>query len=117
QKEFYELSAFFNNTTQAAMDGNRRDTPPVVAVPNRQDRPRWDELPGELASARKRIETRRQTALEDFTAWLGNTDAKSLLEGVPSEGLQFAAPLKEPIHSSVTVLVNGSARILPVGPA
>ena len=28
QKEFYSLSAFFNNTTQAAMDGNVKDTPP-----------------------------------------------------------------------------------------
>ncbi len=33
QKEFYELAAFFNNTTQAAMDGNIKDTPPIVAVP------------------------------------------------------------------------------------
>ncbi len=28
-QEFYALSAFFNNTTQAAMDGNIKDTPPV----------------------------------------------------------------------------------------
>ena len=41
QKEFYELSAFFNNTTQAAMDGNIKDTPPVVVVPQQQDRARW----------------------------------------------------------------------------
>ncbi len=33
QKEFYELAAFFNNTTQAAMDGNIKDTPPIVFVP------------------------------------------------------------------------------------
>ena len=32
-REFYELSAFFNNTTQPAMDGNVHDTPPIVAVP------------------------------------------------------------------------------------
>ena len=29
QKEFYQLSAFFNNTTQKPMDGNVKDTPPV----------------------------------------------------------------------------------------
>ena len=32
QKEFYELSAFFNNTTQKPMDGNIKDTPPIVMV-------------------------------------------------------------------------------------
>ncbi len=37
QREFYELSAFFNNTTQAAMDGNRRDTPPIIRVPTPAD--------------------------------------------------------------------------------
>ena len=33
QREFYEMSAFFNNTTQGAMDGNIKDTPPIVVVP------------------------------------------------------------------------------------
>ena len=33
QKEFYSLAAFFNNTTQAAMDGNIKDTPPSNARP------------------------------------------------------------------------------------
>ncbi len=45
QKEFYELSAFFNNTTQAAMDGNVKDTPPTVFVPARADRERWTVSP------------------------------------------------------------------------
>ena len=31
QKEFYALSAFFNNTTQSAMDGNIKDTPPIIS--------------------------------------------------------------------------------------
>ena len=35
QREFYELSAFFNNTTQPTMDGNVKDTPPTVFVPRR----------------------------------------------------------------------------------
>src|SRR5271154_5007044 len=40
QKEFYSLSAFFNNTSQAAMDGNIKDTPPVITLPTAEDRPR-----------------------------------------------------------------------------
>jgi mono/diheme cytochrome c family protein len=52
QKEFYQMSAFFNNTTQAAMDGNVKDTPPTVFVPAAADRKRWPALAAELAQAR-----------------------------------------------------------------
>ena len=45
QREFYELSAFFNNTTQPVMDGNIKDTPPTVMVPSPADLPRWQTLP------------------------------------------------------------------------
>ncbi len=42
QREFYELAAFFNNTTQPVMDGNIQDTPPTVFVPGPDDRLRWE---------------------------------------------------------------------------
>ena len=36
--DFYSLSAFFNNTTQNAMDGNVHNTPPIIPVPRAEDR-------------------------------------------------------------------------------
>ena len=60
QKDFYELSAFFNNTTQAAMDGNVKDTPPTVFVPEMADRgdgtPCWPSLTG----VKKEFDARKQ---------------------------------------------------------
>jgi hypothetical protein len=53
QREFYEMAAFFNNTTQNAMDGNIKDTPPIVFVPKDEDRSRFETLKGELDAARK----------------------------------------------------------------
>ncbi|MCH2376688.1 MAG: DUF1549 domain-containing protein, partial [Planctomycetes bacterium] len=44
QKEFYQLGAFFNNTTQPAMDGNQKDTPPVVALPEAEYESEWNML-------------------------------------------------------------------------
>src|SRR5439155_20481200 len=32
QKDFYKMSAFFNNTTQGAKDGNIKDTAPIIPV-------------------------------------------------------------------------------------
>src|SRR5690606_37873441 len=70
QKEFYELSAFFNNTTQAAMDGNVKDTPPVVVVPRENERKRWNELHGLIAARRQERDQRADTARDDFDKWL-----------------------------------------------
>ena len=44
QAEFYQLGAFFNNTTQPAMDGNQKDTPPVVALPGPEHHAEWQDL-------------------------------------------------------------------------
>ncbi len=32
-RDFYSMSAFFNNTTQGPRDGNQKDTPPIIPVP------------------------------------------------------------------------------------
>jgi Protein of unknown function (DUF1553)/Protein of unknown function (DUF1549)/Concanavalin A-like lectin/glucanases superfamily/Planctomycete cytochrome C len=90
QREFYELSAFFNNTTQPVMDGNIKDTPPTVLVPSAVDKARWQTLPSELAAARKQLDARKKSALDDFTKWLAATDSKSLAAMIPSGGVKLA---------------------------
>ena len=70
QREFYEMAAFFNNTTQGAMDGNIRDTPPIILVPKPEDRARWDALSKEITTARGQTEARKKTARVDFDKWL-----------------------------------------------
>ncbi|MEI9962022.1 MAG: DUF1549 domain-containing protein [Limisphaerales bacterium] len=53
QKDFYSLSAFFNNTTQKAMDGNIKDTPPIMVVPKPVDDARWQQLVDAIPAAEK----------------------------------------------------------------
>jgi hypothetical protein len=91
QREFYELSAFFNNTTQATMDGNVKDTPPTVFVPSVDDQARWRTLSAELADVGSRLDNRKQSAQDDFTKWLAATDPKTLDAMIPTSGLQLAA--------------------------
>ncbi len=50
QKEFYQLYAYFNNITERAMDGNRKDSPPVVKLPT-------PEQKAELAAFDEQIAT------------------------------------------------------------
>jgi len=91
QREFYELSAFFNNTTQPVMDGNIKDTPPTVFVPSAADWGRWQVLPAELTGARNRLDARKQSARPDFTKWLAGVDPKALGDLIPTAGLKLAA--------------------------
>ena len=44
QVECYQLGAFFNNTTQPALDGNQKDSPPVVTLPDGEFLDEWNEL-------------------------------------------------------------------------
>ena len=72
QKEFYSLAAFFNNTTQKAMDGNINDTPPIIVVPQPEDRGRAGSRSAKKQShARKSARRRSARRLgAEFAKWL-----------------------------------------------
>ena len=61
-KDFYSLGAFFRNTTQAVMDGNIPNTPPVLVVPGDADRDKWAAVNGRLDDIRKELSTVRKNA-------------------------------------------------------
>ncbi|MFM8224081.1 MAG: DUF1549 domain-containing protein, partial [Planctomycetaceae bacterium] len=58
QREFYELAAFFNNTTQPAMDGNAKDTPPILPVPLQEDREQFARVNAAVGVARQQLTER-----------------------------------------------------------
>ena len=112
QKEFYEMAAFFNNTTQGAMDGNIKDTPPIIFVPQRQDRPRWDMLAKELADGRKKAEARKQHARKEFDQWSLSASPSQFTDQIPGQDLQFLADLSEGSGQTIHANVNGKPRSL-----
>ncbi|MBA3481284.1 MAG: DUF1549 domain-containing protein, partial [Pirellulales bacterium] len=93
QKEFYALSAFFNNTTQKPMDGNVKDTPPIAMVPLEADRPRWKELEALVPTAEQEVEARKQAARPEFDAWLAEAKLADIESWIPSAGMQMHVPL------------------------
>jgi hypothetical protein len=90
QREFYELAAFFNNTTQPVMDGNVQDTPPTVFVPSPDDQPGWQALGAERAELKRRFAARKEAARGIFTQWLGRIDSKVQATLIPEKGLHLA---------------------------
>jgi hypothetical protein len=55
QREFYQLYAFFNNNAENAMDGNRKDTPPIVKVPTAEQKEQLAGLDGKIAGLTERV--------------------------------------------------------------
>lgn len=117
QREFYEMSAFFNNTTQGVMDGNIKDTPPVLVVPPLEDRARWDAIGPEIAATKQQVEDRRKTARPDFERWLAEAKASELAAAIPADGLKFHAPLSDGAVDRVTVKLEGQPKTLPLSAA
>jgi len=114
QKEFYSMSAFFNNTTQKAMDGNVKDTPPVVVVPTRADRPRWDALGPQKKNAKKKVDRRRDTAQEEYAAWLATASPEVFMRALPSGDPELHALLADNQDLDLEVTVGGQRRCLPL---
>ncbi len=90
QREFYELSAFFNNTTQPTMDGNVKDTPPILFVPAMADRRRWESLGAEATDLGAKLAARKSAARPEFDRWLAATRPDELAATIPAEGLRLA---------------------------
>ncbi len=96
QREFYELAAFFNNTTQAPMDGNIKDTPPIVVVPQAADATRWNEVAEEMPAAKRAGGRSAATAARpEFDAWLAHAKPEDVAAKVPTPDLELFVPLDD----------------------
>lgn len=110
QREFYEMAAFFNNTTQGAMDGNIPSTPPIMQVPREEDRERWNAIDAEIAQAKQQVEARKQQARGEFDAWLASAKVDDLAKSIPTENLHFTAALSEGQGKATKVQIAGQDR-------
>jgi hypothetical protein len=114
QREFYELSAFFNNTTQGAMDGNVQDTPPILPVPRPEDRPRFAELERELPGAKAAVAERKKAARPAFDAWVRAVSAESLAKLLPQDTPLVDLPLAEGEGTRARLTLGGKPTDLPL---
>jgi hypothetical protein len=116
-KDFYALSAFFNNTTQNAMDGNVQNTPPIIPVPKAEDRPRFDAIGKELVAVREKLAGRKAAAKPEFEKWLKTAGPASVFAKNPREGLQLHAPLTDGTPGETRYAVDGQVRTAAFGDA
>jgi hypothetical protein len=95
QKDFYAMSAYFRNTTQGALDGNIKDTPPILMMPLDADSARWNALPGEIEAGKQAAAQRRKELRGEFDTWLTTAtmaewEAELAKSGAPDARLPLA---------------------------
>ena len=114
-KDFYGLSAFFNNTTQQAMDGNIANTPPILFVPAKDDRAKYAEWEAKLKLAQSKLDERKKVARTEFTNELSKLKLESI--AAPETGLQFLAEFQEGKGDSAKVKIGSKVEtlVLPTG--
>jgi hypothetical protein len=115
QKDFYSLSAFFNNITMKAMDGNIKDTPPVMVIPKPADEQRWRDLPGEETAMENKIAQLKEIARGEFTNWLARPDFTALKTNVAADALVLNAPLADGGTNGANIFVGGAGQNLSFG--
>jgi hypothetical protein len=112
-RDFYSMSAYFRNTTQGALDGNVRDTAPVLVLPKTEDEKRYKEIPAEIEAKKTAIAELKKKLRADFDQWIATAKAEDWDEevakiGEPAFHLPLAAsyPLGEleGVHDGKPVL-------------
>ena len=114
-RDYYSMSAFFRNTTQGAKDGNVKDSAPILVVPAMADRPRWDALPKQIASAGEERTKRKQEALGEFTKWLAAATPDALDKDLPQDGLVAHLPLNEGEGNEVAAICGPQTKFKATG--
>ena len=117
QKDFYAMTAFFRNTTQAHEDKNARDTAPVLAVPVGEDAKRFEAIPDEIAAANARIEEQKKVVAAEFAAWQAAATVEEIERAAQSDTLLAQIPLNEGAGAVAKGVAAGQAQTfkLPEG--
>lgn len=69
QKEYYQMSAFFNNVPELGMIGNDKNFGPLLLLPDPETEHKIDSLTGELQELTQQVDA-KQSALEEIKAFI-----------------------------------------------
>ncbi len=92
-KDFYSLSAFFDNTTQPVRDKNISDTPPIIVVPKLGERQKYVELTGQVSAAKSAMEAAAKDARQTFEKLEVPISVNDIAATLPTQSLVSHWPL------------------------
>jgi mono/diheme cytochrome c family protein len=87
RRDFYQLTAFFNNLTENPSNDDREDWPPFIRVPKENNRAAYEQILAKRSALENQIGQRRPLARKLVAAWV--QDPKVRAQPVSTAGLQI----------------------------
>jgi len=108
QKDFYQLSAFWNNLEEFPSDKNRDNWPPFIKVPKKENQAAFNATLTQRARIQEQLNVRRKDGRKLLTDWL--RQGLHLASPVPSAGLKVRLRFDEQIGA---IAVNSAPGAMP----
>jgi hypothetical protein len=93
QKDFYQLSAFFNNINEEPFNGDKPDWEPVVRIPKPQNLEAYNRVMAKRAELQRQLDSSRLQGRTLIGNWLASK--QNLAQPVSTEQLQVRLRLDE----------------------
>jgi len=107
QREYYQMFAYFNNTTDPGMQSRGGNQSPVVNVPPREQAGKLADLRKAIEAKDKEIEAYQRAAVPEYVKWL-RVAQKSAGNALPEPaGLAHFFPLNERGGKQIKASVGG----------
>jgi Protein of unknown function (DUF1553)/Protein of unknown function (DUF1549)/Concanavalin A-like lectin/glucanases superfamily/Planctomycete cytochrome C len=74
QKDFYQLTAFFNNLTEYPSNDERKEWPPFILVPKAENRAAYEQTLAKRTMLERKIRERRGQTRQLISAWLAQPE-------------------------------------------
>jgi hypothetical protein len=87
QRDFYRLTAFFNNLTEIPSNDDRNDWPPFLRLPKEENRKAYEQVLAKRSEIEGQLASRRDRARELIAAWVGQAGQVPKAVPVSPEGL------------------------------
>ena len=107
QREYYQMFAYFNNTTDPGMQTRKGNQSPVVEVPNQEHQVELAALRKQIEAKEKEIVGYKKGAAPGFEKWLGAAEKGAAGASPEPDGLAHYLPLDEQKGKQVKATVGG----------
>lgn len=119
QQDYYSLSAFFNSLDGRALDGNKKDHPPVVKVPTTEQTEQIKQLAEQIADYQKEKQGDLPTVDAAQVEWedqlaaepVEETSEETASEPVTLKALQATSQAGKPLHIDDETVVRSGKEI------
>jgi len=110
QRDFYRLTAFFNNLTEIASNDDRNDWPPFLRLPKPETREAYEQALAKRSEIEQQLASRRDLARELIAAWVSGTVQVPKAMSVSSESLVARFRFDEQTGSTFVDSASGAAK-------